>query len=223
LILTTLGYSTPLNSLKGKVILKKEFSPYTLKSDLVQSEKDSLIVEAGVHILSEGYYKLLLRGAVDFKGTAADSIRINSSIADKPWIGLYVVSGANTANFKYVVVQGAFKNAVIESQGSILNSSFRNNHYGLWLDRADSVKLKNTDFSSNHFGVSVVQGNVALHNISAQQNAFGLFVEHGGSYQVYQSDISQNLQQDIFEESKDLKSGENRMNRAVWRALESQF
>lgn len=211
--------TTPLKSLKGKIVLKAEESPYLIGADLVQSRRDSLVVEPGVRILVEGYSRVVLRGYVSMEGKKEAPIKVEATDSNLGWVGLFFSTGENELNLHWLEVKNAFKNVVSGSKGSLQNSIFSNNHYGLWVERSPLFVIQNSTFSENRYGITAVNGTANIQGGVIRENSFGVFLERGGNATLEGTKFTENEVHDTLEE----KVGEGKLEKRVLRALESQF
>ncbi|MCQ2097442.1 MAG: right-handed parallel beta-helix repeat-containing protein [Fibrobacter sp.] len=207
----------------GKVSLLAAESPYVLEQGVVFSPSDTFSVEPGVTVLMGEYAKIMFRGTVKIHGTAEHPVVFRSLDSNTSWNGIHFTSMNRDFDIKNLVVENAFRNSVFRSKGSFENVRFENNYYGLWLDDAPEVRLSHCEFSKNRYALSVRAGQVSIYDSRISDNVYGLFLESGGTFVGDKKQVASNSEADIRSEADELAKQGKRVNRAIWRHLETAF
>ena len=208
---------------RGKVSLLASESPYVLEQGVVFSPDDTLEVEPGVTVLMGEYAKIMFRGTVKINGTKEMPVVFMGLDSATSWNGIHFVSMRGPFEVKNLVVKNAFRNTVFRSRGTFENVRFESNYYGLWLDEVPDVRLSYCSFRDNRFALSVRAGKVSVFDSKISNNVYGLFLESGGSLEGDPSQIVSNSEADIRDEADELAKQGKRVNRSVWRYLETAF
>ena len=149
-------------------VITKDESPFSINCNYMIPEGDTLIISAGVSILFQGQYELLINGKFIANGTKQDSIYIGS-IGNIGWNGLNFVGKTkkDTSFISYCQIFGANtydpkvkieKSAISLHNYAYLklnNSYFVGNkaNYGAVISLFTSkASIKNSVFSGNYSG-----------------------------------------------------------------------
>ena len=214
---------TPMPALRGKVVLKATKSPYVLSSNAVLGALDTLVVEPGVTIRVKGYVRLLLRGSVQLRGTETKPVRMQSYDSLDTWVGVQFATASRPFLAEYLIVENAFRNSVNNSQGLFLHSRFVNNYYGLWSETSPLLQVKACEFTRNRFALSVVEGAMQLDQSVLSGNIYGINIEKGARIVGSLAQASGNSEADVRDEAAELQSKKIRLQKNLWRRVESGF
>ncbi|MCH7770055.1 MAG: hypothetical protein IIA49_03435 [Bacteroidetes bacterium] len=167
-------YTEVGGNISGTLNLKD--SPFLIISDIIISENDTLIIEAGVTLFFEERRRLIADGIILANGTSQKRITFTSFLTS--WKGISITNPTDTSKFKFCIIQEVFqqnddtiKNGAIEISSSkvvIENSVFRMNNtiYGGGLFASNSrAIIKNNIFIYNDAGI--FGGAMFLDNSSA--------------------------------------------------------
>lgn len=213
--------NTPLQSLRGSVVLRKDESPYRVTTHLISGAADTFFVEPGVEVLVDNYAKIILRGTVIIRGTEQEPVRFSASNIEDGWIGLHFATHF-PVQAEFFVVENAFRNTISAAGGELSNCRFLSNYYGIWVETSQPLRLKNCELSNNRYGMAVAQGSVDIYRSHITKNAFGLYLESGAGVQASTSQIEGNRVLDIKEEET-RSAGFAPVPKKVIRAVEARF
>ncbi|HSQ42391.1 MAG TPA: right-handed parallel beta-helix repeat-containing protein [Fibrobacteraceae bacterium] len=212
---------TPLQSLHGHVILSAAGSPYLVETSLVQTPRDTLVIEAGVRVLVDGYRKILLRGCVRIHGTASQPVIFSSADSTDSWIGLHWATGSKAMDVQELVVQNAFRNTVSASSGQMFQCRFQGNYYGLWVDDSPNLRLVRCEFQRNRYGLAVGSGILQISSSKISKNVYGIWLEGQGQIHGLENQIANNTEEDSPAITKPISR--SYYSQRLLQALEARF
>jgi hypothetical protein len=76
-------------------------SPYIVTDVITVPSDSTLVIEPGVHIVFESYYRFFVNGRLDARGTESDSIVFRALLEDSTWGGLRFVEAQDTSFVAY--------------------------------------------------------------------------------------------------------------------------
>jgi hypothetical protein len=76
-------------------------SPYIATDEIIVPSGSSLVIEPGVHIVFESYYRFFVNGRLDARGNESDSIVFRALLKDSTWGGLRFVEAQDTSFVAY--------------------------------------------------------------------------------------------------------------------------
>lgn len=214
---------TPLPALRGKVVLRAAQSPYVQDGNSVLGALDTLIVEPGVVVRMKGYVRMTLRGTVEIHGSAKKPVRFQSYDPQDSWVGVFFATGNRPFIVENLFIENAFRNSVSSSQGFFISSHFVNNYYGLWVESSPLVQLSGCEMTRNRFALAVGSGSVKLEKSVLTGNVYGLYIEKGARIEGDLSQASGNAEADLRDESAELAGKKNKLQKSLWRRVESGF
>ena len=80
-------------------------SPYYVTGNLTVPANDTLFIESGVHVIFQGYYKLLVNGVLIANGSAQDSIFFTTSDTATGWNGIDFINSNVISKLNYCVLE----------------------------------------------------------------------------------------------------------------------
>ena len=80
-------------------------SPYYVTDSLVVPSDDTLFIEAGVHVIFNGYYRLVVNGVLIANGTEQDSIFFTAADTNLGWNGIDFINSSGISRLNYCVFE----------------------------------------------------------------------------------------------------------------------
>jgi len=127
--------------------------------DLTIASGVTLTIQAGTEVTFEEDSKLIVNGELIVNGTSANQVIFTSSepapsLSD--WQGIEVNGSNASATLSYCTVEYASKgiNFSNGASGSVSNSTFQNNYYGIYTNYADPI-VDNCNMTNNKYGLYV--------------------------------------------------------------------
>ncbi|MGL1901837.1 MAG: hypothetical protein OCC49_06860 [Fibrobacterales bacterium] len=222
LLVTTLNANTILTSLKGSVYLHQGDSPYIIDENLFNNTEDTLTIEGGVVLKFRNYTKLLLRGHIRFLGTPQKNIVFHAENPSNHWVGLHINGSQSPIVMNYVVIMNGFKNSFLNVHGTLKESQFINNHYGVWIENSKDVHISGGSFTENRYGITVANGEVSVKGATIENNAFGTYLEMDGVLKLTQSVNKNNRIMNAINMSQKPIT-EKKIAKSIWKSIETTF
>lgn len=208
-------FADTLNSLQGKVVLSPSGNPWIVPHSLNQKENDTLLVQAGVQIMVDGYFKISCRGTVQMQGTAARPITISASDSVDSWMGFELNSATNTLEMENVVINHAFRNVLHHQRGFLRQVTFRKGFYGLQVNQVGDLRLDSLRFEGNRYALDLRVPVIQLNHSIIENNAFAYYP---GQNIIIQG-AGNSVQKDEFVDSEHV----SQRQRQILQHLESRF
>ncbi len=141
-------------------------SPYYIDSNIYIPDGCSLVIEPGVEVIFNGFYKIWVKGSIQAIGTEEDSITFTAANTSEGWLGIKFIgnTSADSSYLQYCIVEYALPQTYaryVHSEAAISvydyhklvfsNSAVRyNNGYVAVVYLSNSaIKLLNNTFSNN--------------------------------------------------------------------------
>jgi len=151
-------------------------------------------------------------------------VRLLSADSGASWIGLHLATGKTPMHVKHLVVEGAFRNTLTASTGTLTRCVFRNNFYGLWIEEPSAVVIDSSLFEGNRYALSVDQGELFMTASRIENNVFGLLLEKGARLQGGGNQIQENQVRDRLDVADPIQAAQEiPLRQSVIRAVESRF
>lgn len=159
------GQTNLPSTLACNEILTMTGSPYIVDSTITIKPGCTLTVNPGVEIKMAENTHLIVKGKVDFLGTASQRITIHAK--DTIWGNIFL-DGTNTqkSTFKYVNIENARNNVDItqnpaaiygtHSALEINNCHFRNNLRSIYIYQCPNTIIKSCVFDSTNYGEKIL-------------------------------------------------------------------
>ena len=80
-------------------------SPYLVSGDIVVPADLELVIEPGVRIVFEAYYRFIINGRLDARGNETDSIGFTALLEDSTWGGLRFVDSEDTSFVQFCRIE----------------------------------------------------------------------------------------------------------------------
>lgn len=159
------GQTNLPSTLDCNEILTITGSPYIVNTSITIQPNCSLTVEPGVEIRMAENTHLIVKGKVDFLGTAAQPIYIHAK--DTIWGNIYLDStGSQKSKFNYVTIENARNSLDIDqnpaaiygynSEIEIKNCYFKNNLRCIYMYRCPNTLIKSCMFDSTNTGEKIL-------------------------------------------------------------------
>lgn len=215
---------TELTAFRGHVHLVAAKSPYLVNRSLVLSTTDTLTVEPGVEIRVNGYYKLMLRGAINILGTEKKPVRILAEDSTANWVGLHLSTGENLVQIQGLEVRNAFRNTFSAVRGELRKSTFEGNYYALWVEDSPSLLITECSITHNRYGITVGSDSLQVSKSSLVSNVIGVWLEGQGKIASSENTLGQNTESDISTPNDPARQGiASRYSRRTLQTVESRF
>ncbi|GEM_PF-1760069 len=118
-------------------------NPYEIMGDISVANGDSLLIQAGVEVILQGFYSITIDGQITCSGTATDSIHFYAATPDIGWNGIRFDNTPDTnppSLFDHVIFQHGkkFDGYSSGAQGG-----------ALWIKDYDGVEVRDCHFLDN--------------------------------------------------------------------------
>ena len=207
--------SVPAGDVSGTWTLSS--SPYLIEGDITVPAGQSLIIEPGVLVEFQNWYRLIINGDVQAVGTSSQQIVFTATPpgpGEPAWPGIDIMDGTADSHFEYCVVEnGQSRGAAPNSTGAafyILNSSpvikyctLRNNNSktgggAIYIDGGspliegctvtDNYSKYGGAIYSTNYATPVISGNIITNNSVSASGAFSPVTAYGGGIYLFRSD-----------------------------------
>jgi predicted outer membrane repeat protein len=118
-------------------------SPYLIEGEITIPADSTLIIEPGVEVIFQGYYKLVVNGFLDAVGTETDSILFTAADTSEGWHSIRFIEAPDSSRLFYGVVQyGRATGSEMDLNGGGIYSYFSNpsiNHCTISQNSAENM------------------------------------------------------------------------------------
>lgn len=135
-------------------------SEYLITGDVTVNNGVTLVIEAGAHVLFDGYYGMTINGNVQVQGTAHDRVLFTTTEGTPSaywgdWKQILFANGS-TGSINYAQIEHAVIGTKIEySNATVSNTLYRYNRFGLILGAENSAVVNDNMIARNTYGVVI--------------------------------------------------------------------
>ncbi|MFC2138446.1 right-handed parallel beta-helix repeat-containing protein, partial [Bacteroidota bacterium] len=120
----------------------KTSSPYLIQGNVQIPEDSSLIINAGVEVIFQGEYNLVVNGYLEIEGAESDSVIFTAQDTTTGWRGIKLLGPvSDTIHFNYCIIEYV-----------IASSSYPDSKYGALTIDSAILKLTHSRISNNKNG-----------------------------------------------------------------------
>ena len=201
-------------------------NPIIVSGNIEVPESLSLKIEAGVVVKFDGYFHILVRGALTVTGTQDNQVLFTSN-KEKPatddWNGLIFYGEKCNSTLSYCTIKYAFKNLAWKSSPVIQNCTFTSNNYALYCSFSNSAKILSNIMEKNQFGVYCDFSSPLIQKNKITNNNYGIYCILSSAPIVGENTINSNTEKDIYLDESMGKNKSENINNHVWDLMKGLF
>jgi parallel beta-helix repeat protein len=201
-------------------------NPVVVTGHVEIPESSSLKINAGTVVRFDGYFHILVKGALEAEGKADNEIEFTSN-KEKPatedWEGLIFFGEKSRGYLTHCRIRYAFKNFLWKSSPVIQGCYFSANNYAIYCSYAKATKILENQIVKNTFGIYCDFSSPVIQKNKIMNNSYGIYCVLSSSPVVGENEIASNTEKDIFTDESMGKNQTENINNQVWDLMKGLF